>query len=320
MSTTEDILSTVTGSPDMTTTTESSAQAEGSARTEGSSGESTESETTDVGASANTYGENGSTADATTSETNGPSERVEEMTETTAGDISEDASESGSSSLGCPEDMVLIESGSFVDGSELAGTHDIVAFCLDRTEVTVARYSACVDEGYCPEPETFVDRMDYNYGGPGREEHPVNGVSWFEAQNYCAWAAGRLPTEWEWEWAARGRDEGREYPWGDGPTPTCTSAVINDDAAGGFGCGSGTTATVGSRSPDGDSLDGVVDMAGNVWEWTASLHTTGSDERVLRGGAWNSYGFEPIFRTSYRNAESPSFGNVYIGFRCARTL
>ena len=113
-------------------------------------------------------------------------------------------------------------------------------FYIDRTEVTLAAYRACVEagactdhhlEGYEPANEPMPDvngkpRLAFsreltpsprcNWGKPGREEHPINCVSWYYARDYCTWAGKRLPTEAEWEKAARGVD-GRIYPWGDNP-------------------------------------------------------------------------------------------------------
>jgi hypothetical protein len=107
---------------------------------------------------------------------------------------------------------------------------------------------------------------------PGREDHPINCISWAEASTYCGWAGTvahkRLPTEAEWEKAARG-DDARIYPWGDVPLPSCTHVSMNEGPGG--GCGNFSSLPVGSK-PLGDSPYGVHDMAGGVWEWTADWY------------------------------------------------
>lgn len=157
---------------------------------------------------------------------------------------------------------------------------------------------------------------------PGFEQHPVNEVTWRGARDFCAWRGARLPTEAEWEAAARGR-AGRTYPWGE-DAPTADRAV--------FGRRSNETQAVGGR-PAGATPEGVHDLAGNVAEWTSTLHRPypyraddgreepdAAGERVTRGGD-HVFDSEPArLRAAFRAgfSRAPMVGHRHIGFRCAR--
>jgi len=154
--------------------------------------------------------------------------------------------------------------------------------------------------------------------------HPCDNVSWYQAVAFCRWLSTklgyevRLPTEQEWEKAARGTD-GRKFPWGN----TYVSGFANIDETIQY-------ATVGSYHlrhttaagmyPQGASPYGVMDMAGNVWEWCLNeysypenIEVLGIATRVLRGGVWHlSVDFA---HCSYRDWSSPRYGYDYLGFR-----
>ncbi len=222
----------------------------------------------------------------------------------------DDAWKPDSYSIREEDGMMLIPAGNFLLGDEKKPI-PLPAFRIDKTEVTVADYARCVKAGNCPKPVSDPDAG--NWGHADRDHHPMNNVSWSEANSFCQWAGKRLPTEQEWEKAARGTD-GRTYPWGT-QEPTCDRAVVAQD---GGGCGKQSTWPVCSK-PDGDSPYGLCDMAGNVWEWTADWYENKST-RVVRGGSWlSNSSFPRSISAAHRNgANRPSDRNPSLGFRCAQ--
>ncbi len=199
-------------------------------------------------------------------------------------------------------------------------------FGMGRLPVTVQEYGKFMKHGYemrkywadgfCKfsEPENWEDQKLY----PNR---PVVGVSWYEAAAYCAWAGGRLPTEAEWERAARGPLSAR-YPWGNHP-PLDHSRANYEMAV-------GDTTPVGLY-PAGNSVEGLCDMLGNVWEWCSDWYREYSEagqdnptgppsgeEKIVRGGSWV---FSPrIVRVSDRFRYVPTYRDNSIGFRCGGEL
>ena len=196
-------------------------------------------------------------------------------------------------------DWVDVPAGDYVIGRDAGETRqrivEVEAFELTRTPVTNAQYERYVGESGAAAPAHW----------PASADHPVTFVDWCEASAFCAWAGGRLPTEAEWEKAARGTD-GRMYPWGDDED--------EGRAAVGRGLKRGTTTPVGSH-PDGASPYGLLDMAGNVWEWTSTEYPPG--ERVLRGGSFASPGLAWA-RCTMRSHSRPVRRQAHIGFRVAR--
>ena len=198
----------------------------------------------------------------------------------------------------CPEGMALIPAGVFTP--EGGKATPMPAFCMDKTEVTVIAYDACVAAGKCKLPGI---RPACNEGRADRVAHPVNCVDWFDSAAYCAWAGKRLPTEVQWEYAARGTD-GREYPWGKAaPDDQLCWAKTSHES----------TCAVGSF-PSGNSPFGLSDMSGNVWEWTSSRE---GNARVNRGGCWDYDGPSDV-RAASRFRNAPSFRIYNLGFRCSR--
>jgi formylglycine-generating enzyme required for sulfatase activity len=173
-------------------------------------------------------------------------------------------------------------------------------FKIDRTEVTVTDYRACFDAKACSEPGLGVL---CTWGRKGREGHPVNCVTWQQAKSYCEWTHGRLPTEAEWEKAARGTDA-RVWPWGAGNV-SCQTANVK-------GCRD-ETATAGTLIA-GATSNGLLDMAGNVWEWTADNYEREKALKIAKGGAWTAFRWSA--RTSARRAHNPTGQFVSVGFRC----
>ncbi|TPV95922.1 MAG: formylglycine-generating enzyme family protein [Myxococcales bacterium FL481] len=202
--------------------------------------------------------------------------------------------------------MVRIEGGQF-------NATTLATFWLDETEVTASQYADCVAAHVCPAPGRAGD-WSATYGVKGRESRPVNEVSYFNAQTYCAWLGKRLPSAVEWEWAARGRDEARIYPWGNEP-PTADSACWmrwEDTTTHGQG-----PCDVGRSNV---SRDGVRDLAGNVWEWTSTRSETDPSKVILKGGAW--YNDDPNRLTvSSAGSNSPYDRTAASdGIRCASSV
>ncbi len=246
----------------------------------------------------------------------------------------EPASQATSASK-APEMMVQVPAGPFWMGcneqvekkcpKDEEPYHEIYldAFSIDRVEVTNAEYQDCVRAGKCQgrENDDSSSKDKDRFQGFDGDRQPMIGVSWEDARNYCEWAGKRLPTEAEWEKAARGTD-GRIYPWGN-EKPDCTKANFR-------GC-RGNTLPVGSKPSDASPY-GVLDMAGNTWEWVADWYDKsyyqGSPSqnpkgpvrgysRVLRGGS--NFQDAQALRASYRNRNSPIGRLSHIGgIRCAR--
>jgi formylglycine-generating enzyme required for sulfatase activity len=213
---------------------------------------------------------------------------------------------SAASTGSCPAGTAAIPGGSYTLG-ERKDTVTVAPFCLDKTEVTAEAYAACVTSGACT-AEGLNIHPECNYRVSGREKHPVNCVDWAQSDAYCRAQGRRLPTEEEWEWAARGATKATSYPWGQTAPDTqiCWSGVTKR-----YG-----TCAVGSL-PEGNSPQGVSDLAGNVWEWTSTTPSENANGRVYRGGSWFNDNAS-FMRASFRYWNLPANRNIVMGFRCAR--
>lgn len=197
---------------------------------------------------------------------------------------------------------------------------NVSGFWIQQTEVTNDQYAQCVAEGECALPAIQNDpEQETHYDDPAYANHPVEGVTWFQANGYCDYLGGRLPTEAEWEKTARGL-MAYTYPWG-ADDPDCD--LTNQE-----GCNSPeTTDPIGTRDK-GLSPYEAFDMAGNVGEWTYDWYTPSYAEaaqanpygpqlgelKVWRGGGYGESGHD--LRTANRNALDPSDYLPGLGFRC----
>ncbi len=233
--------------------------------------------------------------------------------------------------------LMCVPAGEFLMGASEADTqaqsdekpqHRVYldAFWIDRTEVTNANFAKCVAEGVC-HPRLYspylggvssLTRRAY-YDNPTYDDYPVIHFDVTEAQTYCQWARRRLPTEAEWEKAARGPDE-RLFPWGD---------ELDCQYASYLRCTEDTTKVdVPLR---GTSPYGVLNLAGNVWEWVQDwydpeyyssspannpLGPKEGEFRTRRGGGWHSLARD--LRVTNRGSGEPRhYFDGQMGFRCA---
>jgi iron(II)-dependent oxidoreductase len=266
--------------------------------------------------------------------------------------------------------LVRIEGGSFVMGSDASDrdvlpsempetVQEVGTFLVEAHEVTNAQYWRFMVEGGYERREFWTAegwawKEAHQIHAPSGwasgthrigllwPDHPVAGVSWYEAMAYARWAGRRLPTEAEWEKAARGgcdlqgqagcdgADE-RDFPWGVAPAANRFNFLGSGDPY-----EPGTTPVGfydgqvrdGYATGEGASPYGVYDLSGNVAEWTASLWAPypydpddgredleAAGPRVLRGGSWASQPLE--CRVAYRTYLDPHGRSQFVGFRCA---
>ena len=191
-----------------------------------------------------------------------------------------------------------------------AHTVTLPAFKIDKFEVTVGDYTKYMEAtGKLPPREFENPRLNH-------PRQPVVSLPWQLAKDYCLWAKKRLPTEAEWEKAARGTDA-RIYPWGNEPDALNTNIRGKGDNF--------RNTSPGGKFPEGASPYGVMDMSGNVWEWTEDWFKPypgneyendfyGEKFRVIKGGSWSSN--LDLARPAVRGKAIPGDKKNYIGFRC----
>ncbi|MDE0314954.1 MAG: formylglycine-generating enzyme family protein [Candidatus Poribacteria bacterium] len=240
--------------------------------------------------------------------------------------------------------LILIPGGTFTMGNEKRApderpTHKVYldAYYISKYEVTNAEYyefwhslqannpqKTLESTQHTPENFTHLPHIgDWPERATKFPNHPVVGVSWYDAKAYAEWKGMRLPTEAEWEKAARGYSD-RTWPWGNAIKPYANTSDKNDGYE-------NRIAPVGSF-PKGKSYFGVMDMAGNVWEWTADWYSdvyyfhspkknptgpTVGSWRVIRGGSWIDT--LPRCSTTFRYYFYPTLKTSSVGFRVAKT-
>lgn len=180
---------------------------------------------------------------------------------------------------------------------EIVRTVELKPFWIGRYPVTVQHYALFLDAEKGNAPHEWADQLLH-------PTQPVVGVDWKEAAAYCQWAGGRLPMEAEWERAARGANSST-YPWGeDGPTPEHANFIETRVGA----------PTPVGLFPKGRSAEGVLDLAGNVWEWTEAWYRESQDTKVVRGGSFLDVA--EFLGSAFSFSYLPDVRNFILGFRC----
>jgi formylglycine-generating enzyme required for sulfatase activity len=265
------------------------------------------------------------------------------------------------------EAMVLIPAGEFLMGCSPADNppagcipkyqdtpqHAVYldAYKIDKYEVTNLEYRRCVDARVCNPPRRRNSHQrSFYYGNPTYDYYPVLYVSWWDAQTFCSWEDKRLPTEAEWEKAARGPIDTRSWPWGE-EFPDCTRLNYTDNRTKNWTFCLADTNRVGSY-PSGASPYGVMDMAGNAFEWVADIwdehygiqyyrispyeNPTGPNlsKKVadnpyftIRGGSYRpNWFYARVFHRHHGHhgdqvgGDRPYYRNDQVSFRCARSV
>ena len=217
----------------------------------------------------------------------------------------------------------------------------ISAFRMTKTEVTVAQYQRCVDAAVCTPPLSSQQGAYCNWGEPGREHHPVNCVTYIQAETFAQWVGGSLPTELQWERARWVDPTGMRFYPRMMATQSCTRTVFHDWVKHPQKGIDGVThiwgQTMGKTDepcaqPVAITRSGLCDMDCNVWEWTSTWYTPGSEVqlgqtgrdpvgptsgelKVLRGGAYADYDAMSPYGELGRDRDDPGLAHHSVGFR-----
>jgi formylglycine-generating enzyme required for sulfatase activity len=210
----------------------------------------------------------------------------------------------------------------------------VPAFRIGKNDVTVNEFKTCVSAGVCSSAPMERDEQKERCNGKnGRFDHPINCISWPEAKQFCEWQGGRLPTASEWEYAASSGDPTRRYPWGNADVDAERANFCDVNCANALGTdgknlrlwrergwisehandGWAATSPVG-RFPKGASSWGLLDMAGNVWQWTST--ESGPGARAVRGGSWDNA--PPSLEIRHALSWPETGADAGMGFRCVK--
>ena len=204
----------------------------------------------------------------------------------------------------CPAGMTFVAGGSF-QRSRTRSASRIPDLCVDTLETSARLYADCVSAGKCT--TTGLDcAAQSTYGKADKADHPLVCAEFSQAQAYCAFRGKRLPTTDEWEWFARGGTAARTYPWGEeAPDEQLCWAGKHRQSE---------SCPVGSH-PGDVSADGILDLGGNVLEFTTTAGDATSAVRIARGGSWN-VGAPELFRTARLGGFGPAYRCGFLGIRC----
>lgn len=203
----------------------------------------------------------------------------------------------------CPPRTIFVAGGSGLVDDKQVTVRD---FCMDVTEVTASAYATCVQRGLCNEEALECDDA-WTYGRPGREDHPINCVSWKQADIYCRAVGERLPTFEEWEWAAQSGREQRRFAWG-------AEDPVEGTMCWSMGTAKDHTCPVGGF-PAARTPSGIDDLFGNVWEYLSPSQRKGIIN-VARGGSWQNSGVDVLEGDNPGGFMAEFERNDVVGFRC----